>query len=108
MTDSSLHDSGLTRAIEEAGSQSALARILGTRQSTVSSWLHSGSPLPTEYVLTVERELGISRHFLRPDLSEIFSREESPAHPSAPPLLRADGSSFRANRGDEALAGARS
>lgn len=66
-------DSALAHAIRHIGGQTALARLLDTRQSTVRSWLERGQPLPAEYVLRVEAELrrrgiAISRHDLRPDI----------------------------------------
>ena len=63
-------DSGtpLNRAIGIAGSQTALARLLGVSQMAVSRWSRGVSQLPPEHVLTVERETGISRHDLRPDV----------------------------------------
>ena len=57
-----------------AGSQSALARIVGVSQQAVWKWLRSKKTLPGEHVLLVERETGVSRHDLRPDL---YPRESS-------------------------------
>ena len=62
------HDSPLARAVRSIGSQSAFGRLLGKRQSVVHGWLREQRPLPAEYVLQVEKETGISRHDLRPDL----------------------------------------
>jgi len=90
MADSNAPLAALKNAIAIAGSQSALARILGTRQSTVSAWLLRGTPLPAERVLPIEEATGVSRHDLRPDL---YPREESPAHPPATEPLPAGGSS---------------
>jgi DNA-binding transcriptional regulator YdaS (Cro superfamily) len=61
-------DSPLAKIVRRAGSQSAFARVIGTRQSTVHGWLRLNKPLPAELVATVERELGIPRHESRPDL----------------------------------------
>ena len=61
-------DSPLALAVRKAGSQSAFARLLGKRQSVIFGWLAKNKDLPGEHVLAVERELGISRHELRPDL----------------------------------------
>ena len=64
----------LALAVRAVGSQSAFARLIERRQSTVSEWLKKESPLPAEYVLKVEKaldDLGVadlSRHELRPDL----------------------------------------
>ncbi|WP_294302764.1 YdaS family helix-turn-helix protein [uncultured Sphingomonas sp.] len=61
-------DPGLEVAIGKAGGVSALARLLGRKQQTVSSRLHAGRKLWPEDVLKVEAATGISRHDLRPDL----------------------------------------
>lgn len=62
----------LTTAVENAGGQSALARICGIGQPAVWKWLQSAKRLPAEYVLRVEAATGVSRHLLRPD---IYPRE---------------------------------
>lgn len=61
-------DTPLAKAVRQAGSQSAFGRIVGKRQSTVFDWLSNSTPLPAELVLLVERETGVSRHDLRPDI----------------------------------------
>jgi DNA-binding transcriptional regulator YdaS (Cro superfamily) len=58
----------LRRAIEIAGSQSALARICAVSQAAVWKWLAKGKHLPAEHVLRVEKATGVSRTLLRPDL----------------------------------------
>lgn len=58
----------LAEAVRRVGSQSAFARLVGRNQSTVYDWLNEGKALPAEHVLTVERETGVSKHDLRPDL----------------------------------------
>lgn len=55
------------RAAEAAGSQSALARVLGCTPQNVQKWCASGR-IPAERVLRVEEATGVSRHDLRPDL----------------------------------------
>lgn len=62
----------IVRIIELAGSQAALAAVIGRPQQTVSYWLRHGKPLPAEYVATLETQLGIPKHVSRPDL---FARE---------------------------------
>lgn len=64
----------LAAAIEKAGGQAALARMLGVKQQTVFGWLHHSRQVPAERVLAVERVTGVPRHELRPD---IYPREES-------------------------------
>src|SRR3954471_303752 len=66
----------LQRAVEIAGSQSALARAIGVKQAHVWNWLQSGR-VPAEHVLAVEGATAVSRHDLRPD---VFGDS-----PSAPP-----------------------
>jgi len=58
----------LSAAVHRCGSQSAFARLCGVSQTAVWKWLQSGKRLPAEYVLVVERETGVSRHLLRPDI----------------------------------------
>lgn len=55
------------RAAKAAGSQSALARVLGCTPQNVQRWCASGR-VPAERVISVERATGIPRHELRPDL----------------------------------------
>ncbi|WP_312488156.1 YdaS family helix-turn-helix protein [Sphingomonas sp.] len=71
-------------AIRRAGSQSALARLLGVSQAAVSKWDRLSKPLPHQHVLKVEETLGLSRHDLRPDL---YPRDVQLPAPSAPPLM---------------------
>ena len=63
----------LKRAIAIAGSQSALARIIGVNQQNVNHWLLKGSRVPAEYVIPIERASygQVKRHELRPDLYPI-------------------------------------
>lgn len=59
----------LKRALSEFGdNQSRFAAAIGTSQQLVSYWVRNEKALPAEYVLAAERETGISRHDLRPDL----------------------------------------
>ena len=62
----------LTSAVEAAGSQSALARVVGVSSTAVWKWVQSSKRVPPEYVLAVEAATGVSRHDLRPD---IYPRE---------------------------------
>jgi DNA-binding transcriptional regulator YdaS (Cro superfamily) len=68
-----MHDS--TKALEEAiriaGSQSALARLVGVKQAHVWNWLYRDKRVPAEYVLLIEKATGVSRHLLRPDIYPI-------------------------------------
>lgn len=72
----------IDRAIDIAGSQSALARLIGVSQMAVSRWQRGVSPVTPENVLAVEAATGISRHDLRPDL---YPREApTAAAPTSP------------------------
>jgi DNA-binding transcriptional regulator YdaS (Cro superfamily) len=59
---------GLDEAILKAGSQAALAGMLGVRQSHISNWKNRNKRVPAERVLEIERVTGVPRHKLRPDL----------------------------------------
>lgn len=86
----------LRDAVACAGSQSALSRILGVTQATVSNWLSKRQPLPAEHVLTVERATGIPRSRLRPDIYPVESPSKGPDidppadHPAALPAAAAN------------------
>jgi DNA-binding transcriptional regulator YdaS (Cro superfamily) len=59
----------LKRACELAGGQKPLADRIGTTQSQVWYWLErSKKGVPAEFVLSIERETGVPRSELRPDL----------------------------------------
>lgn len=77
MSRAPIESRGLRLAIAAAGSQSKLSLLIGRRQSTISDWVRDGKPLPAEYVLTLERALGISRSTLRPDLYPLDGQPSS-------------------------------
>ena len=56
-------------AIELAGGQTALGKILGKRQSHVFSWKKRGYP-PADMAVKIEAAVGgkVTRHQLRPDV----------------------------------------
>lgn len=56
----------LKQAIDTAGSQTSLARLLNISPQRVQSW--TKKRLPAEWVIRVEKETGVSRSELRPDL----------------------------------------
>lgn len=58
----------LHRAIEAAGSQAAIATIVGVTQQAVSSRAKNGSEVPAKWAVKIEAALGISRHDLCPDI----------------------------------------
>ena len=57
---------GLREAIQIAGSQVALARLLGIDSAAISQWKHIG--VPPRRVIAIERVTGVRRERLRPDL----------------------------------------
>jgi len=64
-----MSNEALKRACELAGGQKPLADRIGTTQSQVWYWLErSKRGVPAEFVLPIERETGVSRSSLRPDL----------------------------------------
>lgn len=58
----------LMSAVEAAGSQSALARLVGCSNTAVWKWCQSSKRMPAEFVLKAEAATGVSRHALRPDI----------------------------------------
>ena len=67
----------LKSAIKIAGSQTALAKRIGTQQQNISYWLKKGRP-PAEAAIAIERETGIARHRLRPDLFVLTGGDSRP------------------------------
>jgi len=55
---------GLRQAIERAGSQVKLARLLGITHQAVSKW----TTVPVHHLIEIERLTGVHRALLRPDL----------------------------------------
>lgn len=56
------------RAIDQYGSQEAMAAALGLNQPKISRRLATSMNVEAEWVLKIERDTGISRHDLRPDI----------------------------------------
>lgn len=61
---------GLQKAIDYAGSQSALARLLGgkTKQQHVFHWMNKGIPAKRAIEIEVATNGAVTRSELRPDL----------------------------------------
>ena len=72
MEDTNTPAAALRRAVEKLGSQAAMAELCMVTPTAVWKWLDQGKALPAEHVLRAERETGVSRHDLRPD---IYPRE---------------------------------
>lgn len=61
-----MNNEAVKQAIQRAGSQTKLARVLGVTPQCVQFWTKSG--IPPKWVIRVEKETGVSRHDLRPDI----------------------------------------
>jgi len=59
----------LMKAVEIAGSKSALADMIGVSRQRLWTWTRYAvkSP-PAEFVIPIEKATGVSRHDLRPDI----------------------------------------
>ena len=68
---------GLRRAVDIAGGQTALARLIGKKQGHVWWWLNKKTLLPPEIALRIEAATGVPRHELRKDLWEPPSFKEA-------------------------------
>lgn len=60
--------SALDEAIATAGSQKALADLVGVTRAAVSLWKLNGNRVPIERVASVSKATGIPREKLRPDI----------------------------------------
>ena len=58
----------LQEAIDIAGSQNKLGALIGKTQGHITVWLKRNKKAPAEMVLLIEKETGVSRHRLRPDV----------------------------------------
>jgi DNA-binding transcriptional regulator YdaS (Cro superfamily) len=58
----------LAQAVRTVGSQSAYGRLVGRSQASIYERLRDGKPVDAEDVLLVERETGIPKEVLRPDI----------------------------------------
>ena len=59
-------NAGLRWAIEVAGSQVKLAKLLGISHQAINKW----RDVPTRHLVAIERATGVHRSLLRPDLYE--------------------------------------
>ena len=58
-------EQALHEAKRRAGGGAALGRILNLSRQAINQW---PDRVPVENVLTIERETGVSRHDMRPDI----------------------------------------
>jgi len=80
--------SAITAAIDALQARQAdLARKLGVSPQAVNQWVKGRRPVPVRLALVIERETGISRHALRPDVFGAAPGSEPPAHAQAAAAL---------------------
>ncbi|WP_164146970.1 transcriptional regulator [Stenotrophomonas maltophilia] len=77
--------SALDRAVQSAGSQQALAQLLGIKPPSVSGW-YDRCRVPAERCIAIELATGVSRHQLRPD---VFGPDPAESQTDAVAQLRA-------------------
>ena len=68
----------LQEAIRVAGTQKALASLLGINEAAISQWKHSR--VPGLRVIAIEKATGVRRERLRPDL---YPDDEVPGQASS-------------------------
>ena len=88
----------LEKAIEIAGGQSALGRLIDRDQKAIWAWINTTQKVPAEDVLKIEEAVKgqVSRHELRPDV-----------YPKSAPLDRIKVIGGNALNGDIAISGAK-
>ena len=70
----------IEKAVRAAGGQSALARMIGVRQSNIWNWINRDRQgVPPHHVLSVEKATGVSRFELRPDIFDSSTGVPPPA-----------------------------
>ncbi|WP_313178950.1 YdaS family helix-turn-helix protein [Stenotrophomonas sp.] len=70
----------LDKAVTAAGSQLALACLLGIKAPSVSGW-YDRKRVPAERCIAIEKATGVSRHELRPDVFGPGTAVEVPVQP---------------------------
>ncbi len=68
MISNNLTLNGLNLAIEKAGSQNKLAKLLGVQSYRVSRWVTRDKKMPLDKVPKASRLLSIPMDILRPDI----------------------------------------
>jgi len=58
-------ETGLDKAIKQAGSIRALGRMLGITHAAIRQW---NGEIPAKHLINIERLTGVPREELRPDL----------------------------------------
>lgn len=87
MSNSNLH---LKIAIQRAGSQRALAQMIGARQQNVWDWLNKGKKqVSPRFAVAIEDATGVSKHDLRPDIFGPNPHSAPAQRPSPTPVREA-------------------
>lgn len=82
--------SEIQAAVETAGSQAALAQMVGVTQATVGEWVSGRRPVPRERCHEIERATNGAAvcERLRPDLAWLRVKDKAwPWHPEGRPAL---------------------
>ena len=58
----------IKRAVDEVGSQSALAKAINVAPQFVNQWTTGRRPVPVKHALAIEAITGVTRYDLRPDV----------------------------------------
>lgn len=58
----------LIKAIEIAGGQTNLARLINKTQAHISVWVNRDKRVAAEYAIKIEKFTGVPRYELRPDI----------------------------------------
>lgn len=60
----------ITKAVEQAGGQTALAAAIGVSQQMVWQWVNGRRPVPAKYCIAIEQAPDVTqtRYDLRPDV----------------------------------------
>lgn len=76
----------LDKAVTAAGSQLALACLLGIKAPSVSGW-YDRKRVPAERCIAIEKATGVSRHELRPDVFGPGAASDSQEQPQPQPTV---------------------
>lgn len=60
-------EAALDTALRNVGTQAKIAELIGVGQPLISNYFH-GARIKAEHAIEMEKQLGISREVLRPDL----------------------------------------
>ena len=77
----------IRRAVEAAGGQAALARLLNVKPPTVNQWVGGERPLSAERCPEIEAATGVRCEELRPDVTWHRIPDPDWPHPAGRPLI---------------------